>query len=101
MAYVLGMALTYTARASRRARIGQGFNLQATFNQPWILVLFSLLFVVLAASMFGLFTIEMPSFIQTRLSNTSNQQQAGTYRRASASWARCRRSSSRPAWRRR
>jgi thioredoxin:protein disulfide reductase len=79
VAYVLGMALTYTAAGIAAGAIGKGFNLQATFNQPWILILFSLLFVVLAASMFGFFTIEMPNFIQTRLSNTSNKQQAGTY----------------------
>ena len=79
LAYVLGMAFTYTAAGIAAGAIGQGFNLQATFNQPWIVALFSLLFVVLAASMLGMFTIQMPSFIQTRLSNTSNQQQAGTY----------------------
>jgi len=79
LAYVLGMAFTYTAAGIAAGAIGQGFNLQATFNQPWIVALFSLLFVALAASMLGLFTIEMPGFIQTRLSNTSNQQQAGTY----------------------
>ena len=79
VAYVLGMAITYTAAGIAAGAIGKGFNLQATFNQPWILGLFSALFVVLALSMFGLFTIEMPNFIQTRLSNTSNQQQAGTY----------------------
>ncbi len=79
VAYVLGMALTYTAAGIAAGAIGKGFNLQATFNQPWILMLFSGLFVVLAASMFGLFTIEMPNFIQTRLSNSSNKQQAGTY----------------------
>jgi thiol:disulfide interchange protein DsbD len=79
IAYVLGMAFTYTAAGVAAGAIGQGFNLQATFNQPWIIVLFSLLFVGLAASMLGLFTIEMPGFIQTRLSSKSNEQQAGTY----------------------
>ena len=79
LAYVLGMAFTYTAAGIAAGAIGQGFNLQATFNQPWIVALFSLLFVVLAASMLGLFTIEMPGFIQTRLSSKSNEQQAGTY----------------------
>jgi thiol:disulfide interchange protein DsbD len=79
LAYVLGMAFTYTAAGIAAGAIGQGFNLQATFNQPWIVAIFSLLFVVLAASMLGLFTIEMPNFIQTRLSNKSNEQQAGTY----------------------
>lgn len=79
VSYVLGMAFTYTAAGIAAGAIGQGFNLQATFNQPWIITVFSLLFVVLAASMLGMFTIEMPGFIQTRLSNTSNKQQAGTY----------------------
>ncbi|MBC8027230.1 MAG: protein-disulfide reductase DsbD, partial [Steroidobacteraceae bacterium] len=79
IAYVLGMAFTYTAAGVAAGAIGQGFNLQATFNQPWIIAVFSLLFVVLAASMLGLFTIEMPGFIQTRLSSKSNEQQAGTY----------------------
>ena len=79
IAYVLGMAFTYTAAGVAAGAIGQGFNLQATFNQPWIIAVFSLLFVVLAASMLGFFTIEMPGFIQTRLSSKSNEQQAGTY----------------------
>jgi len=79
LSYVLGMAFTYTAAGIAAGAIGQGFNLQATFNQPWIITLFSLLFVMLAASMLGLFTIEMPGFIQTRLSSKSNEQQAGTY----------------------
>jgi thioredoxin:protein disulfide reductase len=79
VSYVLGMAFTYTAAGIAAGAIGQGFNLQATFNQPWIITLFSLLFVVLAASMLGMFTIEMPAFIQTRLSSKSNEQQAGTY----------------------
>jgi thioredoxin:protein disulfide reductase len=79
VSYVLGMAFTYTAAGIAAGAIGQGFNLQATFNQPWIITLFSLLFVVLAASMLGLFTIEMPNFVQTRLSSKSNEQQAGTY----------------------
>jgi thiol:disulfide interchange protein DsbD len=79
VAYVLGMAFTYTAAGIAAGAIGQGFNLQATFNQPWIVTLFSLLFVVLAVSMLGFFTIEMPSFIQSRLSDSSNKQQAGTY----------------------
>ena len=78
LAYVLGMAFTYTAAGIAAGAIGQGFNLQATFNQPWIVALFSLLFVVLAASMFGLFTIEMPGFIQTRLEQ-HEQRAAGRH----------------------
>ncbi len=61
------------------AYIGSGVNLQAIFNQPKVLIPFALLFVVLAASMFGAFTIEMPSFIQSRLSDASNKQRGGTF----------------------
>jgi thiol:disulfide interchange protein DsbD len=79
VSYVLGMALTYTGAGVAAAAIGNGLNLNATFNQPWIIMVFSGLFVVLAASMFGFFTIEMPSFIQTRISEMSGKQQAGTF----------------------
>ena len=59
------MGISKTARPTRRATVLPVMALVAV--------------VALAASMLGMFTIEMPGFIQTRLSNTSNQQQAGTY----------------------
>ena len=76
--YVQGMALTYAAA-------GAAFVLafkqapQAFFQQPWIIGLMTLLFVVLAFAMFGAFTLQMPSALQTRLTNVSNQQKSGTY----------------------
>jgi thioredoxin:protein disulfide reductase len=79
LAYVAGIAVIYTVMGVIAAYIGSSVNLQAIFNQAKILIPFAILFIVLAASMFGAFTIEMPSFIQTRLSSASNQQQAGTY----------------------
>jgi thiol:disulfide interchange protein DsbD len=79
LSYVAGIAAIYVLMGVVAAFIGGGVNLQAIFNQWYILVPFALLFVVLAASMFGLFTIEVPSFIQTRLSDASNNQRAGTF----------------------
>ena len=79
LAYVCGIAVVYTAMGIIAAYIGSGVNLQAIFNQPKVLIPFALLFVVLAASMFGAFTIEMPSFIQSRLSDASNKQRGGTF----------------------
>ncbi len=79
LSYVAGISVIYTAMGIIAAYIGSSVNLQAIFNQGKILVPFAILFMVLAASMFGAFTIEMPSFIQTRLSSASNQQRAGTY----------------------
>ncbi len=77
LAYVLGMALTYTAAGIAVAAGGQ--QVQAAFQQPWVIALFAALFVVLALSMFGLFTLQMPAAIQTRLATMSNRQSAGSY----------------------
>jgi thioredoxin:protein disulfide reductase len=77
--YVAGIAVVYVTMGVLAAYVGGGVNLQAIFNQPAILIPFSLLFVVLAAAMFGAFTLQMPSFIQSRLSDASNRQRAGTF----------------------
>ncbi|MDJ0813182.1 MAG: protein-disulfide reductase DsbD [Woeseiaceae bacterium] len=74
--YVMGMALVYTAAGVAAA--AAGLQLQATFNQPWVLVLFSGLFVVLAIGMFGAFDLQMPSSIQSKLSTISGNQKSGT-----------------------
>lgn len=76
LAYVLGMSFTYTLAGVLAALAGA--HVQAMFQQTWIILLFGGLFVVLALSMFGLFTLQMPAAIQTRLSDTSNRQRAGT-----------------------
>jgi thiol:disulfide interchange protein DsbD len=77
LAYVLGMAATYTGAGVAVAAAGQ--QAQVLFQQWWIILLFSGLFVAMALSMFGLFTVQMPSAIQTRLTAMSNQQKAGSY----------------------
>jgi thioredoxin:protein disulfide reductase len=76
--YVQGMALTYAAAGAVFALLFKQAP-QATFQQPWILTLFAVLFVALALAMFGAFTLELPSSLQTRLTNVSNQQKTGTY----------------------
>ena len=77
LAYVLGMAATYTAAGVAFAAAGQ--QAQTLFQQWWIILLFAALFVAMSLSMFGLYTVQMPSFIQTRLSAMSNQQKSGSY----------------------
>ncbi len=77
LTYVLGMAITYTAAGAAAAAAGQ--QVQALFQKPWVIVLFALLFVAMALSMFGLYTVQVPAALQTRLSGTSNQQKAGTF----------------------
>lgn len=76
--YVQGMALTYAAAGAIFVLAFKQAP-QAFFQQPWILVLMSLLFVALALAMFGVYTLQMPSALQTKLVDASNKQKAGTY----------------------
>jgi thioredoxin:protein disulfide reductase len=77
LTYVLGMALTYTITGALFAAAGK--QVQAVFQQPWIIMLFAALFIAMALSMFGLFTLQMPGFIQTRIAQLSNRQQGGSF----------------------
>ncbi len=54
------------------------FNLQAAFQNAWVISIFSTIFVLLALSMFGFYELQLPAAIQTRLTNVSNNQEAGT-----------------------
>jgi len=76
LSYVMGMALIYTGAGIVAAAVG--LQLQAVFNAPWVLTLFAGLFVVLALGMFGLFELQMPSAIQSRLAAASGSQKSGT-----------------------
>ena len=72
----MGMALVYTAAGIAAAAIG--VQLQAVFNAPWVVTLFAGLFVVLALGMFGMYDLQMPSGIQSRLAAVSGRQKSGT-----------------------
>lgn len=76
LAYVVASALTYTVFGVLASLFGQ--NLQAVFQDPRIIVAFSGIFVLLALSMFDLYTLQMPSFIQNRLAGWSQKQGGGT-----------------------
>ncbi len=74
--YIQGMALTYTALGLVVAAVGLPF--QAALQHPYVLIGLSAMFVLLAASMFGLFTLQLPSSLQTRLTLISQRQQGGS-----------------------
>ncbi|MRS16750.1 protein-disulfide reductase DsbD [Enterobacteriaceae bacterium RIT691] len=74
--YVQGMALTYTALGLVVAAAGLKF--QAALQHPYVLIGLSAVFTLLALSMFGLFTLQLPSSVQTRLTLMSNRQQGGS-----------------------
>ncbi len=73
--YVLAMAVTYTIAGVLAGLFGQ--NLQAAFQNPWIISGFVLVFIALALSMFGFFELQLPGRLQTRLTEVSNRQQGG------------------------
>ena len=73
--YVQGMALTYTALGLVVAAAGLQF--QAALQHPYVLIGLAVIFTLLALSIFGLFTLQLPSSLQTRLTLMSNRQQGG------------------------
>ena len=75
--YVQGMALTYTLLGLIVVLIGLPF--QIALQSPYVLIGLSIIFVLLALSMFGLFTLQLPSSLQTKLTQFSQQQKSGAF----------------------
>ena len=76
LSYVVASAFTYTVFGILAALFGS--NLQTTFQQPWIIGLFSAIFVLLSLSMFGFYELELPNSIKTRLHNSSEKHRDGS-----------------------
>ncbi|GAB2892698.1 protein-disulfide reductase DsbD [Paralcaligenes ginsengisoli] len=76
-AYVLGMSLVYTALGVAAGLIGAG--LAAWLQTPWVLGLFALLLGLLALAMFDVFTLQVPSGMQTALNNTLSRIPGGRF----------------------
>jgi len=74
--YVLAMAMTYTVVGILVGLSGE--NIQAWFQNPWIIGAFVAIFVALSFSMFGFYELQMPASIQSKLTQISNSQQGGT-----------------------
>jgi thiol:disulfide interchange protein DsbD len=76
LVYVLAMSITYTLAGVLAGLFGE--NLQAMFQNPWIIGTFALIFVALAFSMFGFYELQLPSGLQSKITNLSNKQEGGT-----------------------
>jgi len=77
VAYVLGMALSYTL-----AGVAAGLSgnlLSQSLQNPWVLGASALVFVLLALSMFGFYELQLPSALETKLIKTSNQFKGGQF----------------------
>ncbi len=75
-AYVLGMALTY-AIAGVAAGLS-GSLLSSALQNAWVLGGFALVFVLLALSMFGFYELQLPAFLQSKMSEEANRHQGGS-----------------------
>ena len=77
VAYALGMALVYTAFGVAAGLAGEG--LAAALQNPWVLGSFAALLVLLSLSMFGFYELQLPSALQSRLTEGSSRMQGGNY----------------------
>ncbi len=75
LAYVTGMALTYAAVGVAAGLTGT--LLSNALQTPWVLGSFAGVFVLLSLSMFGFYELQLPSALQSRLSDTSNKLHGG------------------------
>ena len=76
LVYVLAMALTYTVVGVLVGMSGE--NIQAWFQNPWIISTFVAIFIALSFSMFGFYELQMPASIQSKITQISNSQKGGT-----------------------
>ncbi|MCM8613814.1 protein-disulfide reductase DsbD [Accumulibacter sp.] len=76
LAYVLGMAVTYAAAGVAAGLTGT--LLAATLQNPWVLGAFAAVFVLLSLSMFGFYELQLPSILQSRVSEEASHIRGGS-----------------------
>ncbi|WP_297831984.1 protein-disulfide reductase DsbD [Pseudomonas sp.] len=78
LAYVLPMALCFAVLGALMGMFGASLNLQARLQSAWVLVPFSLFFVVFALAMFDLFQVRLPHFISSHLHRVAGRTEGGS-----------------------
>lgn len=73
---MLSVSVTYTLAGVVAGLFGE--NLQAAFQNIWIIGFFSFIFVLLSLSMFGFYDLQLPNSWQSKLNSMSNSQKGGT-----------------------
>ncbi|WP_301101851.1 protein-disulfide reductase DsbD [Propionivibrio sp.] len=76
LAYVLGMAITYAAAGVAAGLTGT--LLSSTLQNPWVLGSFALIFIVLSLSMFGFYELQLPTFLQSKVSEEAAHLKGGS-----------------------
>ena len=77
LSYVLSMSVTYAVFGAVVALLGA--NLQISMQSPWAISIFSLIFIILALSMFGFYEFKLPNSWQTKIAGSSRTQRGGHY----------------------
>lgn len=75
--YTLGMALTYTLMGIAAGLSGQ--LISNALQNPWALGFGAFVFVLLALSMFGLYELQLPSALESRIANLTNRIKGGHF----------------------
>ncbi len=75
VSYVLGTAVTYAVMGALAGATGE--QLQSYFQNVWAIGTITLVFVLMSLSMFGLFSIQLPAFIQSKLNAESQGIKGG------------------------
>ncbi len=76
LAYVLGMAITYAIAGVIFGFIGG--SVQAAFQKPWLIIVFTIIFIAMALSLFGLYDLQLPERWRSKIARTSDHQKHGT-----------------------
>ncbi len=77
LSYVLSMSITYAIVGAIVALMGS--NLQIAMQSPWTISLFSLIFILLALSMFGFYELRLPVSWQAKLASVTRGRSGGHY----------------------
>ena len=77
LSYVLGMAVTYAVAGIITALLGN--SVQAILQNVYVITASSIIFVLLALSLFGLYELQLPSFLTSKLNNAANKTKSGSY----------------------
>jgi thioredoxin:protein disulfide reductase len=77
LSYVLSMSVTYGIIGAVIALLGS--NLQVLMQTPWIISLFSVIFILLALSMFDVYELKLPVSWQNKIASITRSQSGGHY----------------------
>ena len=77
LSYVMSMSVTYSLIGAVIAFMGN--NLQIAMQSPWAISLFSLMFLLLALSMFNVYELRLPVSWQSKMASITRSQHGGHY----------------------